>query len=201
MKIAILGGSFDPPHFGHWLVANQVRELLNLDEIWLMPCASHPFHKITSSAEHRLKMTRFLAGKQIKVSDYEIKNDKTSYTIDTLNYFQKKYPNNEFFWIIGSDQIKDFKKWHCWQQIINKYSLIIFPREKNHLDLKTSFQKSTGLITISKSVVFLDHKDVVVSNISSTLIKARIKMKESVLHFVPEKVAKYIKVHHLYSNI
>jgi len=201
MKIAILGGSFDPPHFGHWLVANQVRELLNLDEIWLMPCASHPFHKITSSAEHRLKMTRFLASKQIKVSDYEIKKNKISYTIDALDYFHERYPKNHFFLIIGSDQIKDFKKWQRWQEIINKYSLVIFPREKNHLDLKTYFQKSTGLKTVPKSVIFLDHQDVVVSNISSTLIKTRLKMKEPVLHFVPEKVAAYIKDNHLYSNI
>jgi len=201
MKIAILGGSFDPPHFGHWLVANQVKERLNLDEIWLMPCVFHPFHKIISSAKHRLKMTRFLAGKQIKISDYEIKKNKTSYTIDALNYYHKKYPKNHFFWIIGSDQIKDFKKWRNWQEIINKYSLVIFPREKNHFDLKTRFQKSTGLKVIPKSVIFLDHQDVVVSNISSTLIKTRLKMKESVLHFVPEKVAKYIKDHRLYNNI
>ncbi len=201
MKIAILGGSFDPPHFGHWLVANQTKELLNLDQIWLMPCASHPFHKITSSAEHRLEMTRFLANKQIKITDYEIKKNKTSYTIDALDYFQKKYPKDKFFLIIGSDQIKNFNKWKNWQEIINKYSLIVFPREKNHLDLKARFQRCTGLKVIPKSIKFLDHQDVVISNISSTLIKTRLKMKESVLHFVPEKVARYIKNHHLYSNI
>ena len=85
MKIAILGGSFDPLHIGHLFIATQVKEMFHFDEIWLMPCFQHPFDKQLSSATKRLEMLQTLNIPYIKISQFEIKNKKRSYTIDTLN--------------------------------------------------------------------------------------------------------------------
>src|SRR5690348_1092340 len=106
MKIAILGGSFDPPHLGHLFIASQVKELVGVDEIWLMPLyQSHggTFQKTLSSVKHRLEMTRLIESDDIKVSTFEIENNKTSYTIDTLTGISQQYPENTYYWIIGSD--------------------------------------------------------------------------------------------------
>ncbi|NMB84356.1 nicotinate (nicotinamide) nucleotide adenylyltransferase [Candidatus Roizmanbacteria bacterium] len=203
MKIAILGGSFDPPHLGHWSVALQVKEMLKMDEVWLMPCASHPFNKKMSPANDRLAMTGFLVDEElgIKVSDFEIKKDKISYTVDTLDKLTRLFPDYQINWVIGSDQIKEFARWYHWQDIIERYPLIVFPRERNHLNLGESFKKYTGLKKIPPSVIFLDQPEVIISTISSTAIKKRLVNNQSIRFFVPEKVEKYIREKKLYNRL
>src|SRR6185369_9653220 len=113
MKIAVLGGSFDPPHLGHLFIASQVKELLHMDEVWLMPLYQKTkqdkiFHKSITDTNHRLAMTKFLKNAFIKVSDFEIKNNPSSYTLITLQKLQETYPEHEFYWILGSDQLEGF---------------------------------------------------------------------------------------------
>src|SRR5438477_12504705 len=114
MKIAILGGSFDPPHLGHVLIAEQVKEFLKIDQVWLMPLyqknmQDEVFHKNLTAVSHRLGMTKLFKNHFIKVSDYEIEQNKTSYSYETLQGLQKLHPDDEFYWILGSDQLKDFQ--------------------------------------------------------------------------------------------
>nr|MBP9719374.1 adenylyltransferase/cytidyltransferase family protein [Candidatus Levybacteria bacterium] len=92
MKIAILGGSFDPPHVGHLLVAQQIKRLLNIDQVWLMPTYSHPFNKSLSTSAHRLAMVKLLEDDTIKASSFEIQKKGVSYTIDTLKALTKEHP-------------------------------------------------------------------------------------------------------------
>lgn len=198
MKIGILGGSFNPPHLGHLLISLQVRDILGLDEIWLMPCYQHPFHKTLASVEHRLAMTKFLANESIKVSEYEIIQNKQSYTIDTLSELTQRFPEHVFYWITGSDQLESFRKYKDWQEIIHKYNLVIFPREPVLPQIEEKVKRDFGLQSIPKNIVVLKSEDLILTNISSTNIRQRIRNDEPISYMVPRKVEGYINKYKLY---
>ncbi|HUQ85337.1 MAG TPA: nicotinate (nicotinamide) nucleotide adenylyltransferase [Candidatus Limnocylindrales bacterium] len=198
MKIAILGGSFDPPHLGHLLIAQQVKEYLLMDQIWLLPNHEHAFDKIMSPAKTRLEMTNLLTGNNIVISEYEIKKKGISYTIDTLRSLTKQYPNNIFYWVLGSDQINEFQKYKDWEEIRDIYNMIIFPRE-NALDtLDDKIKKAFNLKVIPKNITILQNKDLALTNISSSMIRNRIKKGLSINNLVLKEVEEYIKNNKLY---
>lgn len=193
MNIAILGGSFDPPHNGHLAIAKQIKNLLPIDEVWFVPCFAHAFEKKLSSPHHRFIMTKLLENAGIKVSDIEINRKNISLTIETLDFLQKNYPNHTFSWIIGDDQVKDFHKWDEWERIITDYKLIIVPRSLKKLELSDYFPNKRNIITISPL-----HWQI--SPVSSTLIRQRVKQGVSITNLVPKNVEAYIIVHELYRN-
>lgn len=203
MKIAILGGSFDPPHLGHILIAQQVKEILNVDQVWLMPLYQKTFqdklfHKQLSAVEHRLAMTKMLANDFIKVSDFEITQNKTSYSIDTLTSLKKLHPDDIFSWILGSDQLTGFQKYHHWQKLVQMQNLIIFPREHMLWHLEERVKEALQLQTIPENVIVLHNQDLILTNISSTMIRERIKKNRSITDLIPKNVEAYIRDHMLY---
>jgi len=198
MNIAILGGSFDPPHLGHQAIALQILEFLDIDEIWLMPVFSHPFNKTLSKPELRLEMTKMLEGEKIKVSEEEISQKTTSYSIDTLEKLSKKYKNHTFYWIIGSDQVKDFPRWKNWQTVIGKYHLIIFPRNIEFEKIEQEIKKEWKLKSIPKNVSILKHKNLVPWDISSSDIREKKKHNHPIAQLVSPQVYDYIDKHNLY---
>jgi nicotinate-nucleotide adenylyltransferase len=198
MKIGILGGSFDPPHIGHILIARQVKEKLHLDMIWLMPAYQHPFAKQLISVEHRLAMTHLVEEKDIIVSDYEIKQNHSSYTIDTLTQLQSSHPKDTFYWITGSDQLDSFQKYKNWQTIVAQYNLVIFPRETAIAHLEEKTKTCLHLQTIPENIFLLQDKNLILTNISSTLVRTRLAKNESLDYIIPNKVARYIKKNKLY---
>lgn len=197
MKIAILGGSFDPPHIGHALAAVQIRELLDLDQIWLMPCFIHPFGKKLSDANHRLSMTKCLENTNIKVSDFELRNRKVSYTIDTLDALSKIYKNDTFYWILSSEDLENFQKWKNWQEIIKKHNLIIFPREIQ-ASLKEKIKKCLKLESIPDNITIISLDKLVTTGISSTIIRERVRKNLAITYMVPEKIEQFIQTNKLY---
>lgn len=200
MKIAILGGSFDPPHFGHILVAEQVKKFLNLDQIWLMPCYKHPFNKKLSSPKHRFLMTKKLENTDIKISDFEIKKKTISFTFDTLNLLTKKKSQDEFYWIIGSEQLENFQKWQNWQKIIENFNLIIFPREIALKKLELEVRKYLKLRNIPKNIFILNSNKLKLSKVSSTKVRNAVKDNHSIKNFVPKEVEEYIVKNKLYKS-
>ncbi|MBI2033089.1 MAG: nicotinate (nicotinamide) nucleotide adenylyltransferase [Candidatus Levybacteria bacterium] len=200
MRIAILGGSFDPPHIGHLLVAGQVKKHLNVDQIWLMPVFDHPFHKVMASPKDRLAMTKFLEGPGILVSDFEINQAKTSFTIDTLDELKKQYPDNSFFWIIGSDQVKDFRKWKEWKRIITDFKLIIYARGDDVFTLEEKAKKYLRLQMLPKTIFLLNTKDLLISDVSSTEIRERIKNGHPIHNMVSRRINEYILQKKLYTK-
>ncbi len=170
MRIAILGGSFDPPHNGHVKIAESVISKLKFDQVWLMPCFAHAFGKNLTSAKDRFAMTVLLETKTIQTSDYEIIKGGISISYETLIDLKELHPHHSFSWIIGSDQIADFPKWEGWQEITHTFGLIIIQRDgKNNIP-----------------------------NISSTEIREKVKKGEPITGLVPTKVEEYIKKHSLY---
>lgn len=202
MNIAILGGSFDPPHIGHYFVASQIVEHGLADEVWLMPDYSHPFEKKLSSIEHRLAMTKLLEiNPHIKVSDFAITRNKMSYTIDILDELQLKYPNDHISYVIGSDNLKSFRKWDEWERLVKEKTIIVFPRDTHLHFLPNRVKKAFGLDMIPKHIIVMDMKGIIVTNISSTHIRMQLSRNKPIHFEVPEKVEEYIKKYKLYKSI
>lgn len=206
MKIAILGGAFDPPHIGHYLVARQVLEQMRMDQVWFTVCYQYfPEFPVKnariSSFKDRFTMTKLISSSPLLVSDFELKHNKLSKTIDTLSLLKKKYPEHSFHWIIGSDQLNTFHLWNKWQLIIAQHNLIVFPRDTDFLSLKKRVIKSFQLKTIPDHITVLENNKLVVSNISSSLIRKRVRSGLPIGAMVDQKVDAYIKKQKLYLDI
>jgi len=197
MNIAILGGSFDPPHRGHVAIVNRLFNLYHFDQIWIMPCYQHPFNKNLSAPNKRFEMTKFLEKNGVKISDFEIKKNVTNYTINTLRFLTKKYPKDKFSWIIGTDQIDNFTKWRKWQEIINKFKLIVVPRATAKKAEKR-LKNITKLVTTPENIILIDKEKFPPIYISSTLVRKKIKEKKSISNLVPKKIEEYIIQNKLY---
>lgn len=197
MQIGILGGSFDPPHKGHRLVAERLLTDFGIDRVILMPCYEHPFNKNLSPAFMRLNMLKNLENKSIQVSSFELKNKRISYTIDTLLALQKQFKNDTLYWIIGSDQIINFRKWKNWQDILEKFKLIVVPRtklreaKKEIKDLLKEIKNKENLITVRR-------KDFSPIYVSSTLIRKKVKNRESIKNLTSPSIESYIIKNSLY---
>jgi nicotinate-nucleotide adenylyltransferase len=200
MKIGILGGAFDPPHIGHLIVATQIKEYLDLDEIWLMPMYSHPFSKSLSPASHRLAMTKLCETEVIKASDFELKKGTTSYTIETLELLKQRCPENQFYWCIGSDMLKDFQKWRRWKELMAHHNLVIYPRGTGVIDLVPHVSQAFDTHPLPSHIYPVAHKDVVITNISSTLVRGRLAEGLAIDYIVPKAVIEYIQKHTLYRH-
>ena len=202
MKRAILGGAFDPIHIGHYLVAQQVMERLHMDEVWLMVCYSYfpefpdKLERITPY-EERYKMATLFAGKEMIVSDFEEKYNKRSRTIDTLRLLREHYPHDEFYWIIGSDALPTFHLWNHWEELVRDHNLIVFPRDTNFKTLEKRVKTSFGLKTIPPNITVLEG-NLIVSTISSTHVRKRVKKRVPIKHFVSDEVKVFIEEKKLY---
>lgn len=165
-----------------------------------MPTHQHPFAKKLVAAHHRLTMTKLLEEKDIIVSDFEIKQKRTSYTVDTLEKLAIKYPNESFSWIFGSDQLDSFQKYKEWQKLVREHNLIIFPRETMiaHLEEKTKFY--LGLSAIPQNITLLNNSDLILTNLSSTRARARLAKHDSLEYIIPKSVVSYIRKHKLYQE-
>lgn len=197
MNIAILGSSFDPAHNGHLTIANNVLRSKKIQKIILMPVNIHPFAKRLTSASHRLAMAKLLKGRNIEVSDLEIKRDKISYTIDTLRALKKKFPNDKAYWIIGSDYLESFTKWKKWQKIISDFGLIIVARSIN-ANVSNAISKFINDKNLNKNIIILNEKDFPPIDVSSSQIKQKIKEGQSIKNLVPEQIENYIIQNKLY---
>lgn len=196
-KIGIIGGSFDPIHFGHFHLALSLLEAHSLEEILWIPAKINPLKtKMPVDDHHRLRMIQ-LATEDIpffKISDAEIKRQGASYTIDTLRDLKNERPKDQFYLLLGDDVIPHFMKWKEPEAIIDLATILIGVRtdarlpDLDHLpmEIKKSFEKGWTPIPI------LD--------ISSTNLRKRLKDNLLCSHLMPAKVLDYIAAHHLYSS-
>jgi len=185
MKVGILGGTFNPPHTGHLILAECARDLLKLDKVIFIPCNIPP-HKSGNKllkARIRLQMLRLAVKgyKPFKVSDAEIKRGGVSYTVDTLRGFKRINPRDKLFFIIGSDLFKDFQRWKQPQEIEKLAKIAVVMRT----DIKS---KRRGFIFFKMPRM----------DISSSFIRKRLKERRSIRYLVPREVELYIERHRLY---
>jgi nicotinate-nucleotide adenylyltransferase len=200
MKIGVLGGTFDPVHLGHIMMADEAMKSLGLSEIILIP-AGQPMSKMKerlTPAKHRLQMLSLAVAAKpyLKVSAMEIERPGPSFTVDTITELRKKYGSqDELLFIMGWDSLAQLPNWREPDCIISMCSLVAVPRPGfPRPDLKTLEKNIPG---ISRRVVFLEKPR---ADISATDIRKKVARGESIDQLVPAPVAEYIKKHKLYQG-
>ncbi len=189
-KIGLFGGTFDPPHLGHLISAQEVQDKLKLDRIFFLPASLPPHKKKVkiSPAIHRLKMIRLATqdNHNFKVLDLELKRKGDSYTVDTLRELRKKYSDTRFFLILGSDNLNHIHTWKSPGEIFKLSKVVFISRPGAGLNTDSKWLRHSRLL------------DVKLIDISSSDIRMRIKQGKSIKYLVSEKVLKYIQRHSLY---
>jgi nicotinate-nucleotide adenylyltransferase len=190
-QIIIYGGSFNPFHNGHAAIAQHCFTLAGFDEVWIMPSAQRADKPDLVDDTQRLAMlTDYVAScgydqQRLKVSDFEIALGAPSETITTYHALVKAYPNTNFTFVFGADSIADIYNWRDGDYLAETLDIIVVDRISN---LKP--------ITNPRHLRAEIPEDV--SGISSTTIRARIKLGEPIEPLVPAAVARYIPLHNLY---
>ncbi len=198
MNIGVLGGTFDPVHIGHLVLAEEVRTRLNLTEILFVP-AGQPWLKVDSPispAEHRVEMVRLaIADKPyFKLSTMEIERAGPTYTVDTIAELKAQLGiGDELFFILGWDNLAKLPQWTQPSRLITMCRLVAVPRPDYPLpDLKALEADIPGL---SQRVTLMDKPEI---DISASAIRERVAQGLSIRHLIPEPVERYIKEHKLY---
>ena len=198
MKIGIMGGTFDPIHFGHLATAEAVREIFALDEIIFIPAARPP-HKLgrnVTDEKHRLAMTILAtrSNKFFRVSDMELKRTGLSYTLDTVNELHKIFGDSaEIFFIIGADSLADLSKWHAARELVNKCHFIATTRQGVDIDF-SAVENFFG----AAAVEHIHRVTTPGLEISSTDLREKVRLGRSIKYLVPEAVEDYILSEKLY---
>lgn len=193
MKLGIFGGTFDPIHHGHLILADQCREACGLDEVWFVPAASPP-HKDDSaitSAQQRAEMVELaVAGcPDFVVSRIEMERQGPSYTVDTLQQLTDEDSNRELFLIIGADSLEDLPKWREPERIASLATVVAVNRGRETLPDQSALDRMFGAAMASRVKVV----DIPPVDISSTDIRARIAAGRSVRFLTPRAVEAYVR--------
>ena len=205
-RLGIFGGAFDPVHIGHFEAINFISGLEIIDDIQIIPNYLSPHKKETLiSSDHRLKMLEltFKNNKNIKFNDFEIKNKKKSFTLETLKFLKKIYPEKHLSLIIGLDSLYSFTSWKNWEEILSLSSLLVVGRKidmKKKLNkiLKEKITSNLEDFFSSSGKILLLENDLI--DVSSSEIKKKIKKNEDLTGLVNKRVQEYISIHSLYSN-
>ena len=172
-KIGLFGGSFNPIHTGHIALAQAVREQCGLDEVWLMVSPQNPLKEESGLLDDQLRYEMAQEALKdvegVKASDFELHLPKPSYTWTTLQSLSQAKPDCTFSLVIGGDNWAHFQRWYHWQDILRQYDIIVYPRNEH-----------PGTI------------DVPLLDVSSTMIRQRVKEGKSIEGLVPDAIVKRV---------
>ena len=185
MKVGLYFGSFNPIHIGHMVIANQMVENSDLDQVWFVVTPHNPFKKKNTLLDNfqRLEMV-YLATKdyiKLKPSDIEFNLPQPNYTINTLTYLKEKHPNHEFSLIMGEDNLKGFHKWKNYELILEHYNIYVYPRISEGV-IETRFNGHEKIHRVEAPIM----------EISSTMIRKAVKEGKNVKPLLPENVWQYL---------
>lgn len=198
MRLGLFGGTFDPVHWGHLLMAEQCREQCRLDQVWLLPAGSPP-HKTgaeISTGKQRAEMLEFaIAGHEaLLVNRMELDREGKTYTVDTLRQLHAEHPEDELFFIIGGDSLTDLPTWREPEVIAELATIVAVNRGDRPLPGRDNLKKHLGeKIAARVELVTMPGID-----LSSTDIRRRIREGKSIRYMVPRAVEVYIAEHGLY---
>lgn len=187
-QIGLLGGSFDPPHLGHSLLALSFLALEPIDELWVIPCQNHAFKGEISSFSQRIRMCELAFSRinQVRVLDIESFIKAPNFTIKTIDHILSIRPDLNLSFAIGSDLVESFHKWHQAEELVKKTSIVIFERQNYTV-------KSLPPILGSARI----HQGYCLPDSNSTDIRSSLKKAEQ-YNFVDQKVREYIEENRLY---
>lgn len=188
MHIGLYFGSFNPIHTGHLIVANHVIEHSEIDKIWFVVSPHNPLkdaHSLLNEYD-RLHLVNLAIedNPKFRASNVEFHLPKPSYTIDTLTYLTEKFPLEQFSIIMGSDSFQNIHRWKNFEQLVSRYSFVIYNRPGFDIT-----EKHGARITIVNAPLL---------DISSTHIRSEVKEKRSIKYLVPDAVGQYIENNNYY---
>ncbi len=188
-RIGLFFGSFNPIHTGHLVIANYMANHTQLDEVWLMVSPHNPLKKKDSLANmyDRLEMVNLAleGAERIRSSDFEFRLRQPSYTIDTLVHLKERFPEKDFVLIMGSDNLKSFRKWKNYEIILRDFQLAVYPRP-GFTDTELEQHPSVTMT------------DTPQMEISSTFIRKSVAAGKNVKYFLPDAVYSFIEKKGLY---
>jgi nicotinate-nucleotide adenylyltransferase len=214
MRIGILGGTFNPVHIAHLRIAEEVRERFELARVIFVPAATPPHKPLAGDLPFALRQQMVklaIAGNPVfKVSDIEGKREGKSYSIDTIHALRAKYPDDELFFVIGSDSFLDIGTWRRYEAIFALCNIVVVERpaavvlsicSSLPLDVLHDFSYYEGEKRLAHrsghSVYYIKG---VPLDISSSAIRRLVHLGQSISYLVPEEVEHFIKEHRLYRD-
>ena len=191
MKIGIFGGSFNPIHSGHAIIAHHIITSGAVDRLWLMVSPVNPLkadHERQVADTDRLRMAEMVTRplENVETSAFEFTMPKPSYTIDTLNALQAKFPDDEFYLVTGADNWVIFDRWRNSEEILAKYHLLVYPRLGYEVVIPEELRDRVTLV------------DAPIIELSSTAVRERLAQGLSARYYVPDEVLSYIERKGLY---
>jgi nicotinate-nucleotide adenylyltransferase len=198
VRVGILGGTFNPPHIGHLICAQEAWLQLGLDRVLVVPAARPPHKDVEEEPgpEHRLELCRRAveADPRLEVSSVEMDRVGLSYTVDTLELLHSQAPDNELFLIVGGDVAAGLPGWHEPERVLSLARLAVAKRRGTSRDAVD--QALAGLSGGERADFFRMPR----VGISSTLVRRRVRCGEPIRYLVPDAVAQYIEEHRLYGG-
>lgn len=190
-KIGLFFGSFNPIHVGHLIIAHEMLQNSNLDEVWFVVSPQNPLkeRKTLLDDYQRLEMVRraITDSYQLRACDAEFHLPKPSYTVLTLTYLGQQYHDKEFCLIMGSDNLATFEKWRNWEFILEHYHIYCYPRPGSE-HCKYSNHPHVTMVQVP------------MMDISSTYIRSQIREGKDVKYLIPEEAYKYLTEMHFYEK-
>jgi nicotinate-nucleotide adenylyltransferase len=200
MRIGVFGGTFDPVHWGHLILAEQCREQARLDEIWFVPAAHHPFKSDQRGApfEHRVAMLRLAIKdeRRFKVDEIERDLPAPNYTANTLGALARRHPGNEWFFLVGGDALDELPTWHEPARIAAQATLVAMARPGHPIPSALELRQQLSLGPAAP--LHLRVVDVPLIDLSSRDIRRRVGAGRSIRFMLPHGVEAFIANEQLY---
>ncbi|MBV8989011.1 MAG: nicotinate (nicotinamide) nucleotide adenylyltransferase [Solirubrobacterales bacterium] len=198
MRVGILGGTFNPPHLGHLICAQEAYLQLRLDRVMLIPARIPPHKPIEHEpgARHRLELCRQAVkdDSRFTVSDLEIRRAGPSYTVDTLTELHSKEPNNELFLILGGDVAAALPEWHQPERVLSLATVAVAERRGTS---RGAVEAALHSLSGGQRAEFFPMPRI---GVSSTMVRRRVRARQPIKYIVPDAVADYIDRHELYKE-
>ncbi len=200
-KIGILGGTFDPIHKGHLMLAKEAYYECDLDEVWIMP-SNHPPHKklnFVTESKIRAQMVEIAIEEipYIKFSDFELNREGNTYTAQTLQLLKADNWVDQFYFIIGADSLYEIEEWYEPGNVMGLATLLVASREYRKHDKSIQQQANYLRDKYDANIILLHNENL---DISSQEIRNLVKNQKDVSEFVPSKVIEYIVEHRIYNK-
>lgn len=201
MRIGVFGGSFDPVHWGHLILAEQCREQARLDEVWFVPSAHHPFKadRTVTPFQKRVAMLRLAIGDAPKFSICEIERDLAppTYTANMLDALAERHPNVKWSFLLGSDALAELPTWHEPARIVDRADFVVMARPGTAIPTLEELQNRMSLrrsATLRVQVV-----DVPLIDLSSRDIRQRVSDGRTIRFMTARTVEDFIRAERLYA--
>jgi nicotinate-nucleotide adenylyltransferase len=198
VRVGFLGGTFNPPHLAHLICAQEAHLQLGLERVLVVPARVPPHKPVDDEPgmEHRLELCRLAIGddERFQICDLESRRDGPSYTVDTLEELHSEMPDSQLFLIVGSDVAAGFSRWRAPERILSMATFAVAERPGTaRTDVEAALEGLPG----GDQARFFDMPEI---EISSTMLRERVRAGASTRYLMPDAVREYIDRHNLYGG-